>query len=246
MIWIIGGTTEARIVEERLNGLYDFIITVATEEGKEFLNTENVHIGRLDEMEMETFIRDNKIDIILDCSHPYAAIVSKNAKSVAKKLGISYLRVKRSKVNVDSSCELFSSLSSLTERLKELRGTFLITLGSKNVPDLVKVRGNNRFIFRVLPTVESVGLLNKHEVPMRDIIAQLGPFSKEQNLITIRENSVDYLITKESGKLGGADAKLEAAKEADIKVLLLEREDEEGDTIENLILKIESYYSKNF
>lgn len=236
MIWIIGGTSEARIAEEKLFGKKDFIITVATEAGREFLRSQFVRVGRLSELEMEAFIRDNNIDTILDCSHPYAVEVSKNAKEAAAACGVTYLRVKRPEMDTPLDAEIFYTMDDLLARITELHGTFLITLGSKNIPELVKVRGNNRFIFRVLPTIDSITALHENNVAMQDSIACLGPFSEEQNFLTIKENKVDYLVSKESGKLGGEDAKLKAAERAGIRVLLLKRKVENGEDL-NLLLE---------
>jgi len=83
VIWIIGGTTEARLAEEALLGKRNFIITVATEAGREFLKSQNSIVGRLSETEMEKFIRTRNVRTILDCSHPFAVEVSKNAVKVA-------------------------------------------------------------------------------------------------------------------------------------------------------------------
>ncbi len=240
MIWIIGGTTEARLAEEALLGKRNFIITVATEAGREFLKSQNSIVGRLSETEMEKFIRTRNVRTILDCSHPFAVEVSKNAAKVADRLGIKYLRVKRpeSTAAAIAGVEYFSTLDTLLARLKNIKGTVLITLGSKHVPDIVKVRGNNRFIFRVLPTVDSLSVLNQNGVAMQDIIACLGPFSEEQNLLTIRENCVEYLVTKESGAAGGEDAKLKAARIAGIKVLMLRRTDENGEPLDVLLKQL--------
>lgn len=235
MLWIIGGTSEARLAEKKLLGKKDFIITVASDAGRECLQSPNVFVGRLSELEMKNFICKNKIDTILDCSHPYALEVSKNAKAASLITGVKYLRVKRPETNIKQEAEIFYTLDALLTKIKSLRGTFLITLGSKNIADLVKVRGENRFIFRVLPTIDSIATLHESGVAMKDIIACLGPFSEEQNFLTIKENKVDYIVTKESGSLGGEDAKLNAAKKAGIAVLLLKRQAEEGEELEILL-----------
>lgn len=238
MIWIIGGTTEARLAEKKLLGKKDFIITVASDAGRECLQSSNVFVGRLSELEMKEFICKNKIDTILDCSHPYAVEVSKNAKAVALATGVEYLRVKRPEINIKSGAEIFYTFDALLKRIKSLHGTFLITFGSKNISDFVKVRGKNRFIFRVLPTCDSISTLHKNGVAINDIIACLGPFSEEQNLLTIKENKIDYLVTKESGSLGGEDAKLKAAKKAGITVLLLKRQAEDGEALDLLLERL--------
>ena len=44
MIWIIGGTSEARELIDKLGDRTDYIATIATEGGSEFLNTQNIYI----------------------------------------------------------------------------------------------------------------------------------------------------------------------------------------------------------
>ena len=65
MIWIIGGTTEGRSLVERIKDKDNFIVTVATESGKEFLDTDNYKVGRMTLEEMNQFIIDNKINRLL-------------------------------------------------------------------------------------------------------------------------------------------------------------------------------------
>ena len=73
MIWIIGGTVEARQLASRLDGKRDFIVTVATDSGAELLNGIQAVVGRMDQRGMAVFIKKNAIDTIVDMSHPYAS-----------------------------------------------------------------------------------------------------------------------------------------------------------------------------
>lgn len=235
MIWIIGGTSEAVQLEEKILGKPGYIITVATEEGQEFLKGDNVIAGRLNKDEMIEFAKSNLIDTIVDLSHPYAKIVSQNAREVSEELNIKYYRYVRPRTEIEGELIQVSDIAELTKLLSELKGTFLITLGSNSTSELVKVRGDNRFIFRVLPAEKSIRILRENNVEMKDIIAELGPFSYEQNLLTMKEKRVDYLVTKDSGKTGGTDEKLRAAVDAGVKVILLGREDETGASMEEII-----------
>lgn len=239
MIWIIGGTSEAREIEEKIEVPY--IISVATDEGKDFLKSENVYIGRLNKDEMEEFVKRNGIKAIFDLSHPYATIVSENAVNVAEMINIPYYRYERPVSENYENAIVFNSLESSLDYMKGLRGNFLITTGSKNASQIVKVRGENRFIFRVLPTVESIEILNKNGIQMKDIIAELGPFSLEQNLLTIKEKNIDYVLTKDSGDKGGFIEKMEAARLANAKVIVIGREKKSSLSLTEL-LKIMNKY----
>ena len=133
MIWIIGGTSEARKLIDRLGDFNNYILTIATEDGKEFFDTDNIFIGRLSKDEMIDFAKDNNIDMIVDLSHPYAKKVSENARFISEKLGIKYIRYARRRavhgdhIYLNSHEETYDFLSNIQgqyfyNRLKEYKG----------------------------------------------------------------------------------------------------------------------------
>jgi len=226
MIWIIGGTTEARQLVERLKGK-DFLVTVATESGKEFIETKNLRVGRMDLKQMDSFVKEEKIRVIVDMSHPYAKIVSKNARTVAQANKIEYIRYVREMKEYEDVIEL-SSYEEAYAYLKSIKGTVFFTTGSKNIKDFEKVRGNNRFIYRVLPALESIEECKNNNVKLRDIIAVLGPFSEEYNRVMFKEMGADYVIMKDSGKIGGTLDKIKACHSLGIKAIVISRKKEQG------------------
>ena len=227
MIWIIGGTSEARKLIERLGDFNNYILTIATEDGKEFFDTDNLFIGRLSREEMVAFAKDNKIDMIVDLSHPYAKVVSENARFVSEELGIEYKRYARRRAVHGGDHIYLNSYEEAYDFLSNIEGTVFFTTGSKNIKDFEKIRGDNRFIYRVLPALESIELCMKSDVHMRDIVAILGPFSKEFNKAMLATYNPDYCVMKDSGDAGGTREKIQACVELDIKPIIIGREDEE-------------------
>jgi precorrin-6x reductase len=76
VVWIIGGTAEGRKLAEKL-GACDVLLylSVATEYGKWFLEKKEnlrIHSKRMNREEMAAFLREKKIDCVIDASHPYA------------------------------------------------------------------------------------------------------------------------------------------------------------------------------
>lgn len=234
MIWIIGGTSEGRKLVNRIKDLGNFIVTVATESGKEFIDVDNLKVGRMNYDEMVKFIHSNNIDMIIDLTHPYAKIVSANAKKIAKENKIKYIRYTREKSRYKSGI-ILDSYEETYEYLKNIKGTVFFTTGSKNIGDFEKVRGNNRFIYRILPALESIKECVKYNVHLRDIVAVLGPFSLEYNKIMFKEYGANYVIMKDSGSTGGTMEKLKACKELGITPIIIDREEEQGiNTLEEL------------
>ncbi|MDR7855773.1 precorrin-6A reductase [Tissierella sp.] len=239
MIWIIAGTSEAREIIERIKDLDNYIATIATEGGKEFINTHRLIVARMNYEEMMSFCQDRNISLIVDLTHPYAKIVSQYAKKIADKLNIDYIRYVRKKINMARSAIYLNSYEAAYEYLSNISGTVFFTTGSKNIGDFEKVRKGNRFIYRVLPALDSIEECRKYKISMYDIVAVLGPFSTKYNEIMFKEYGVDYVIMKDSGDKGGTIEKIRACEELDIIPIIIGREEEKGiyslDDIEKII-----------
>lgn len=238
MIWIIGGTSEAREIVDRIKDLNNYIVTIATDGGKEFVNSDKLLVGRMSYKDMVKFCEENKISLIVDLTHPYAKIVSENAKQVAKDLEIYYIRYMRDKIELKINAIYLNSYDEAYDYLSKISGTVFFTTGSKNIGDFEKVRDKNRFIYRILPAMESIEECKKHNVHMKDIVAVLGPFSKEYNKVMLDEYKAKYCIMKDSGHKGGTLEKLQACEELGVIPIVIGRETENGVKDLDLIEKI--------
>lgn len=101
----------------------------------------------------------------------------------------------------------------------------LITTGSRNLAPYVEAarRTSVPFAVRVLDASESLAACHAAGIAEDRIIAGRGPFTLEENLIAIRRFGIGVLVTKESGRAGGLDAKLSAARQAGCQVIVLSR-----------------------
>src|SRR5699024_8261803 len=176
MIWIIGGTNEARHFYKLIGDLHPHL-TLATTDGLEFISGERIQVGRMNYDEMSAFVQDHQIKVIVDMSHPFADIVSKNAKKLSAECNIKYLRYLRDEnIHVEEGIYV-DSYEDCYETLSKLEGVFFFTVGSKHIDKFEKVRGENRFIYRMLPSEGSIKMAKDAGVHMRDLIGMLGPFS---------------------------------------------------------------------
>lgn len=239
MIWIIGGTRETRKLVDRIRDIDNYIVTIATDSGREFINTPNLIVGRMNYEEMLRFIDEKGISLIVDLSHPYAKVVTQNAKKAAEYKDIKYIRYIREKTTLETKSIYLNSHEECYNYLTKVKGIVFFTTGSKNIGDFEKVRGNNRFIYRILPAIESIKECKKYGISLKDIVAVLGPFSKDYNKIMFKEYTVDYVVMKDSGREGGTVEKVLACKELGITSIIIGREEEQGlsnmDSIEKII-----------
>lgn len=86
---IFAGTTEGRTISEYLASCkVPVTACVATEYGETLL-TENeylkVHAGRMDQEEIAAFIREKGAELVIDATHPYAAVVSENVAAACER-----------------------------------------------------------------------------------------------------------------------------------------------------------------
>lgn len=242
---IFAGTTEGRKLAEaiaesrKVQG--KFIVCAATEHGGHLLPKSggklSVRTGRLDEDEMETLIKSEKIFRIIDATHPYAAAVSGNIKEAADKSGAEYVRLLRAESEISDSYTVVPDTESVVEYLRSHEGKALLTTGSKELAAYTALENfGERLYARILPTPEMVSKAFELGFDAAHLICMQGPFSYETNLALLRQTGAAYLVTKESGKAGGFEEKLSAASAAGVKVIIIGRPVcEEGKSLEEVM-----------
>lgn len=225
-MWIIGGTSEGVRLAKSLDPR-TYIVSVVTEESLEFLPQEaEVHIGAMDQNAMEDFIMRHEICAVIDMSHPFAKIVSKEGKAAAEECKISYYRYRRPLG--EGGDLLFKDYDSCAKYISKQTGTFYFTTGSKHSDLFESVRGESRHIYRVIPSEKSIHILREAGVEMKDMVAMLGPFDYDMNYALFKHAEADYLVTKNSGEGSGFSEKIRAAKDLNMTSLVISIEGEEG------------------
>ena len=235
---LFAGTTEGRELAEYLAGCkVQVTACVATEYGETLISPQTnltVHAGRMDRQQMQQLIQQEGFDLVIDATHPYAAVVTQNIAAACAQTDVPLYRCLRESEQGQDELEGYPHLlmAQDTEQaahlLEEIEGNILLTTGSKELPAYRQVKGfTERFYPRVLPLANVVESCLALGIPAAHLIAMQGPFSQEMNLAMIRQWNISCLVTKESGKTGGVDQKLAAAKQAGISVLLIRRPSEQ-------------------
>lgn len=199
----------------------------ATEYGGKSL-TENeyltVQTGRLDEAAMEQVFSQEKPEMVLDATHPYAAEVTVNIRTACEKTQTLYRRVLRESGSHEDKAVYVESVQAAAQYLDQTQGNVLLTTGSKELAGFTGMKDyQERLYARVLslPNVMQVcaelGFEGKHLIGMQ------GPFSRELNAAMLRQYHCKYLVTKDTGKAGGFQDKIDAALECDAVPVIIGR-----------------------
>lgn len=165
------------------------------------------------------FIRDERIDILLDATHPYAAQISHNAATAATLAGIPCWALRRPgwQAQTGDDWREVNDWAQLTAALEPFKRP-LFTLGREPLQHLHEIPEGQFWTVRALDNTVSDALGNDR----CEMIAARGPFTldDERNLFTNR--NTDVLISKNSGG-AATEAKLQVARELRVPVLIVRR-----------------------
>ncbi|MBU5252794.1 precorrin-6A reductase [Lysinibacillus capsici] len=230
MIFMLAGTSDARDLALALQRAgYAVTATVVTESAASSLADVGLPhlIGRLTAEEMATIMTEQGYQLVIDASHPFAEEASKNAMAAAEQAKIPYIRYERAHEHyAHPLITVVKDYEEAAQLAAEKRGVIMLTTGSKTLATFTRVlQGleNTRVIARMLPRLDNMEKCEALGVAQRDIVAIQGPFSKELNEALFRQYGVTLMITKESGKVGSVDEKLEAALACQIETILIAR-----------------------
>lgn len=223
MIWIIGGTINARELSQQIVAMgKECILTTTTSYGKELSKLKGLQVYKavLNELEMETFIHDYDISIIVDASHLYATEVSATAISISEKCNIVYIRYERKRKKY-AHAKYYKTYDEIKEALCEQEGAVLLTIGMKNAYRFANLE--HEVYVKVLPTVESIQTCIDAGYSSSQILAMRGKVGKELFSAIILEYNIKHMVTKDSGEEGGMDEKMQVCQAMGVSCYVLKR-----------------------
>jgi len=173
---------------------------------------------------LAAYIRQRKIDALLDCTHPYALAMSSKAVDAAIETGIACWRLERPEwqAQVADDWRMFSGWDELLTQVAQYRSVF-ISSGQLPTSVLKYFEGIVSAADEPQTQLLRTAVAPEHELPssMRWLKA-IGPFELDAELALMREHRIDCIISKNSGGQA-TEAKLEVARRLGIPVLMLTR-----------------------
>lgn len=227
-ICVFAGTTEGRRLLEFLAGQpVDVLACVATGYGEALApQAGNIEIaaGRLDAAGMAALMAERRFDLVIDATHPFAAEVSAHIADACARAGAELLRLNRAREAADADAVYVDSIEAAADFLAARPGRALLATGAKALMPYTRVPGcRERFFARVLPMPESLKACADAGFAPSHVIAMQGPFSAGMNAETLRSIRAEWLVTKDSGDSGGFREKLEGARLAGARCVVVGR-----------------------
>ncbi|MBI5178109.1 MAG: precorrin-6A reductase [Nitrospinae bacterium] len=247
MILLLGGTSETKPIAIALAAAgYAVLVSTATDNALDVGDHPKItrRAGRLTQEGMVELVKENEVAIFIDATHPFAIVAHETAQKAASLAGIPYIRYQRPSTQYDSEGILYAeSHEQAAASAFSFGKPVLLTTGSRNLlPYAEKSRASgSRVIARVLPHPESLDACKQAGLPSASVIAKRGPFSVDENLEVIRNFNIGVIVTKDSGSSGGVPEKLEAARMAGCRVVMVRKPDGSGtsfDSVPQLVAEV--------
>ncbi|MFI6599658.1 cobalt-precorrin-6A reductase [Nonomuraea sp. NPDC050536] len=216
-VLILGGTAEARALAAELLGHCHVVSSLAGRVTNPRLPVGEVREGGFGGPDgLAAWLAAERIDAMVDATHPFAARMSASAAEASATNGVPLLTLRRPgwREGPGDAWERVGSLRAAADLLGHGDRVFLTT-GRRSLP-----------VFTVLPGVWLLARsVDPPDPPVPGnvhVLLDRGPYTLEGELALIREHRLDVLVTKDSGG-SMTTAKLLAARELGLRVIMVDR-----------------------
>lgn len=215
-VLLLGGTAEGRALAGRLHPQVDVISSLAGRVPDPALPTGPVRIGGFGGIEgLRRWLRDERIDAVVDATHPFAATMTAHAAAVCADLRMPHLVLARPPWDPGAAIVVASdSEAAETVALRQYSRIFLTT-GRSGAAAFVE--SGAWFLIRAVTPPDGESLPRRHH-----LLLSRGPYRYDDELALLHEHRIDALVTKNSGG-NMTRAKLDAAVALDVPVVMVAR-----------------------
>src|SRR4051794_16138381 len=220
-ILILGGTAEARRLAAQLAGRADLYVTLslAGRTASPAPQPVPVRVGGFGGAEgLAHYLASERIDALIDATHPYAATISANAAYAAQQARTPMLALRRLPwiaTAGDHWIDVPDVVTAVRALGNEPRRVFL-ALGRKELAPFVGAPQHHYLVRSVEPVDPPLAL------PHAAYVTGRGPFTEADDRALLVTHAIDVIVAKNSG--GSATyGKIAAARVLGLPVILLRR-----------------------
>ena len=220
-ILILGGTTEGRLLGERLarRGGLDVTLSLAGRTASPVPHAVPVRIGGFGGAEgLATHLTAQRIDALIDATHPYATMISANAAKAARSTGVPSLVLHRPPWNAvagDRWTEVDDTTAAVRAIGQQSRNVF-VALGRNELAPFIGAPQHIYLIRSVDPIDPPLPL------PHVTYVTARGPFRQADDHALMTAHRIAVVISKNSGG-SAAYGKIAAARALGIEVIIVRR-----------------------
>ena len=220
-ILILGGTTEARRLAERLapRADLDVRLSLAGRTSNPVPHPVPVRVGGFGGAEgLAQYLESERIDRLIDATHPYAAQMSAHAAQAARRAGVPLLALRRpawQPVAGDRWSEVADTREA-AHALGDVPRRAFLALGRNEIAAFAAAPQHVYLVRSVDPVEPPLA------VPHATYITARGPFEEADEMVLLKQHEIDVIVCKNSG--GDASyGKIAAARMLGREVIMIAR-----------------------
>lgn len=220
-ILILGGTGDAAALAKQLSTLPGIAVITSLAGRTQHPSTlaGEVRVGGFGGSDgLLTYLKEQRIDVLIDATHPFAAQMSWNASAAAIALNVPHLMLVRpewEKVAGDRWLEVESIEAAAKAIPTHLKRLFL-TIGRQQVAPFATLTEHWFLMRSIEPPTPHIAL------PKGELLLDRGPFTLENEIALLKQHAIEAIVSKNSG--GDATyAKIVAARELALPIIMVQR-----------------------
>ncbi len=220
-ILVLGGTGEASALARALaarpdlDAILSFAGRTKIPEGWPI----RIRIGGFGGIEgLAQYMREERIEALVDATHPFAARISRNAQAACAQIGAPIMILTRPAWRREVG-DRWIFVFDMPEAAAALGGEpkrVFLTIGRLELAAF-EAAPHHHYLVRSIEPLDPLPRL-----PHLQFIAARGPFDVAAELALIQNEKIDILVTKNSGA-PATFAKIEAARQLGLPVVMIER-----------------------
>jgi precorrin-6A/cobalt-precorrin-6A reductase len=220
-ILILGGTTEARQIAERLMAMDRFRLelSLAGRTRQPADQPVPLRVGGFGGAKgLADYLAAGKVDLLIDATHPYAARISANAATAAALSGVSLIALRRPGWQRQAG-DRWTEVKSVEEAVAALGNTprrAFLALGRQELMPFESA-AQHVYLVRSVDPVEP-----PLDLPQVTYLTARGPFREADERALLKDSGIEVIVCKNSGGTASY-GKIAAARELGLEIVMIRR-----------------------
>jgi precorrin-6A/cobalt-precorrin-6A reductase len=215
-VLLLGGTAEGRQLARLLHPQVDIVSSLAGRVPDPALPVGPVRIGGFGGTAgLRRWLRDERIDAVVDATHPFAATMTAHAAEVCRELAMPHLVLVRPPWDPGHAIVVASDTHAAEIVAEQCFSRVFLTTGRSGVKAFAD--SDAWFLIRAVTEPDSAVLPRHHQ-----LVLSRGPYHYNDEFTLLNRHRIDALVTKNSGG-DMTRSKLDAAAALNIPVVMVAR-----------------------
>jgi precorrin-6A/cobalt-precorrin-6A reductase len=218
-VLLLGGTTEAsRLAQALAQAGVDAVFSYAGRTDAPIAQPLPTRVGGFGGVAgLQAYLQTERISHVVDATHPFAAQMSSNAVQACAAAGMPLLALERPAWQAQGG-DVWTHVADIATAVQALPAEparVFLAIGKQNLKPFLAC-AQHWYLLRLVDPVLDLPAARGH------VVLDRGPFTLQGDRALLQAHGITHIVSKNSGG-AGAEAKLVAARELGLPVILIDR-----------------------